>query len=76
MLTNPCYTNREIAPLAKLRLFEELSYPLSQPDARKAVTASFEKAAKKAEAEGEGGDVELDGERLPPHLTIRFLQKK
>jgi len=65
-----------LTPLAKLRLFEELCYPLSHAEPRKAITASFEKAAKKAEADGEGGDVELDGETLPPHMIIKFLQKK
>ena len=67
---------RELTPSSKLRLFEELCYPLSHPEPRKAVTASFIKAAKKAEADGEGGDVDLDGENLTPHLIIRFLQKK
>ncbi len=75
-LLSPC-CDRELTPLAKLRLFDELHHVLLSPDSRKAFAASFERAAlKAAEGGGEEEGEELDGERLPVHLVVRFLQRK
>ena len=70
----PSLPPRELTPLAKLRLFEELQMVLGKPEALRSLSASFLKAAQRAEEEG--GDEMLDGERLTPHLAVRFLQKK
>ena len=65
-------SGRDLPPLAKMRLLEDIHIVLGSSKSREAVAASFERAAQRAAAD----DSELDGETLLAPAAVEFLRKK